>query len=150
MMILIITWFLVLSVCIIFITPQKLSGHHGLVTDIKFDKWHIVTGSKDGYSLVWSAQGDHARCLTALRHPKYVLLLTFLLFIHHHYGVCLCMCVYTKPLTSMERLVVNTSQYCTYQDINPSASTVSMYLCHPVWHLKVTYVATSLHQCKFI
>jgi len=54
-----------LSLCV-----QNLSGHHGPVTAIKFDRWHIVTGSRDGYALAWSALGRHNRCLTALRHPK--------------------------------------------------------------------------------
>ena len=54
-----------------FLMLQKLTGHHNVVTGIKFDQWHIVTGSKDGYALAWSAQGDHTRCLTALRHTRY-------------------------------------------------------------------------------
>ena len=50
--------------------PQVLTGHHEAITAIQFDKWHIVTGGRDGYGLIWSAQGDHNRCLAALRHPK--------------------------------------------------------------------------------
>ncbi|XP_074649289.1 F-box and WD repeat domain containing protein 10B-like [Tubulanus polymorphus] len=57
---------------------KVLLGHHGPVTCIKFDRWHIVTGSKDNYVLVWSAQGEHARCLNALRHQKEVLCLEFM------------------------------------------------------------------------
>ncbi|KAL8573173.1 hypothetical protein ACOMHN_036158 [Nucella lapillus] len=57
---------------------KNLSGHHGPVTAIKFDRWHIVTGSRDGYALAWSALGRHNRCLTALRHPKEVLCLEFM------------------------------------------------------------------------
>ena len=53
-----------------YVCVQNLSGHHGPVTAIKFDRWHIVTGSRDGYALAWSALGRHNRCLTALRHPK--------------------------------------------------------------------------------
>ncbi|XP_013084190.2 F-box and WD repeat domain containing protein 10B-like isoform X2 [Biomphalaria glabrata] len=56
---------------------KTLSGHHGPITGIKFDRWHIVTGSKDGYALGWSAIGSHSRCLAALRHPKEVLCLEF-------------------------------------------------------------------------
>ena len=52
---------------------KVLRGHHGPITSIKFDRWHIITASKDGYALAWSSQGDHDRCLSALRHPKYVL-----------------------------------------------------------------------------
>ncbi|KAK3089437.1 hypothetical protein FSP39_003593 [Pinctada imbricata] len=48
------------------------------ITSIKFDRWHIITGSTDGYALVWSSQGDHDRCLNALRHPKPVLCLEFM------------------------------------------------------------------------
>lgn len=55
-----------------FFYPQRLSGHQGPVTAIKFDRWHIITGSKDGYALAWSALGKHSRCLQALRHPKWV------------------------------------------------------------------------------
>ncbi|KAL5018200.1 hypothetical protein ScPMuIL_003922 [Solemya velum] len=57
---------------------KKLNGHNGPVTCVKFDHWHIITGSKDGYALVWSTQGKHNRCLMALRHPKDVLCLEFL------------------------------------------------------------------------
>ncbi|XP_076443004.1 F-box and WD repeat domain containing protein 10B-like [Babylonia areolata] len=57
---------------------KNLSGHHGPVTAIKFDRWHIITGSRDGYALAWSSQGRHNRCLTALRHPKEVLCLEFM------------------------------------------------------------------------
>ncbi|KAH9503984.1 F-box/WD repeat-containing protein 10 [Bulinus truncatus] len=56
---------------------KTLTGHHAAITSIKFDRWHIVTGSKDGYALGWSAVGSHSRCLTALRHPKEVLCLEF-------------------------------------------------------------------------
>ncbi|XP_035825379.1 CMT1A duplicated region transcript 1 protein [Aplysia californica] len=57
---------------------KTLSGHHSAVTGIKFDRWHIVTGSRDGYALCWSALGRHSRCLAALRHPKEVLCIEFL------------------------------------------------------------------------
>ncbi|CAL1542800.1 unnamed protein product [Lymnaea stagnalis] len=56
---------------------KTLTGHHEPVTGIKFDRWHIVTGSKDGYVLGWSAVGSHSRCIAALRHPKEVLCLEF-------------------------------------------------------------------------
>ncbi|XP_070580765.1 F-box and WD repeat domain containing protein 10B-like isoform X2 [Ptychodera flava] len=52
---------------------KKLDGHHGPVTSVKMDEWHIVTGSKDCYALTWSNVGEHKRCLSALRHPKEVL-----------------------------------------------------------------------------
>ncbi|ESO89089.1 hypothetical protein LOTGIDRAFT_154169 [Lottia gigantea] len=57
---------------------KTLIGHHGPVVDIKFDRWHIVSGSRDGYVLAWSSLGDHSRCLTALRHPKEVLCIEFM------------------------------------------------------------------------
>ncbi|XP_013384756.1 CMT1A duplicated region transcript 1 protein [Lingula anatina] len=57
---------------------KRLDGHHGPVSTIKFDRWHIITGSKDYYALAWSAQGNHNRCLTALRHPAEVLCLEFM------------------------------------------------------------------------
>ncbi|CAH1793733.1 unnamed protein product [Owenia fusiformis] len=57
---------------------KRLTGHHGPITGIKFDKWHLITASKDGYALVWSNQGNHKRCLNALRHPKEVLCLEFM------------------------------------------------------------------------
>ncbi len=57
---------------------KRLTGHQGPITAIKFDSWHIITGSRDGYALLWSARGDYSRCLTALRHPKGVLCLEFL------------------------------------------------------------------------
>ncbi|GFO23350.1 F-box/WD repeat-containing protein 10 [Plakobranchus ocellatus] len=56
---------------------KVLTGHHGPVTGIKFDRWHIITASRDGYALAWSALGRHSRCLTAFRHPKEVLCLEF-------------------------------------------------------------------------
>ncbi|XP_033630134.1 CMT1A duplicated region transcript 1 protein-like [Asterias rubens] len=55
-----------------FINPHT---HQGPITTVKLDDWHIVSGSRDGYALVWSAIGDHKRCVTALRHPKEVLCL---------------------------------------------------------------------------
>ncbi|XP_060555980.1 F-box and WD repeat domain containing protein 10B-like isoform X2 [Ruditapes philippinarum] len=57
---------------------KVLNGHHEGVTAIQFDRWHIVTAGRDGYALVWSAIGDHNRCLSALRHPKEVLCLEFM------------------------------------------------------------------------
>ncbi|XP_038064299.1 CMT1A duplicated region transcript 1 protein-like [Patiria miniata] len=55
-----------------FINPHT---HQGPITSVKLDDWHVVSGSRDGYALVWSAVGDHKRCVTALRHPKEVLCL---------------------------------------------------------------------------
>ncbi|XP_077979632.1 F-box and WD repeat domain containing protein 10B-like [Glandiceps talaboti] len=52
---------------------KRLDGHHGPVTSVKMDEWHIVTASRDCYALAWSNVGDHKRCLSALRHPKEVL-----------------------------------------------------------------------------
>ncbi|KAK6187846.1 hypothetical protein SNE40_005781 [Patella caerulea] len=57
---------------------KTLTGHLGPITGIKLDRWHIVSGSRDGYVMAWSAHGDHSRCLTALRHPKEVLCLEFM------------------------------------------------------------------------
>lgn len=48
-----------------------LLGHDKQISALRFDKWHIVTASLDGYALAWSNQGNHKRCLTALRHPWY-------------------------------------------------------------------------------
>lgn len=56
---------------------KVLNGHHEGVTAIRFDRYHIVTAGRDGYALIWSAIGDHNRCLSALRHPKEVLCLEF-------------------------------------------------------------------------
>ncbi|XP_022092687.1 CMT1A duplicated region transcript 1 protein-like [Acanthaster planci] len=55
-----------------FINPHT---HQGPITSVRLDRWHVVSGSRDGYALVWSALGDHKRCVTALRHPKEVLCL---------------------------------------------------------------------------
>ncbi|XP_050570396.1 F-box and WD repeat domain containing protein 10B [Cygnus atratus] len=55
-----------------------LEGHQGPVKCLSFDRWHLVTGSSDGYALGWSMVGDLKRCLTAFRHPKEVLSLEFL------------------------------------------------------------------------
>nr|XP_006821837.1 PREDICTED: F-box/WD repeat-containing protein 10-like [Saccoglossus kowalevskii] len=52
---------------------KRLDGHHGPVTGVKIDEWHIITASKDCYALTWSNVGVHKRCLSALRHPKEVL-----------------------------------------------------------------------------
>ncbi|XP_052263005.1 F-box and WD repeat domain containing protein 10B-like isoform X1 [Dreissena polymorpha] len=57
---------------------KVLIGHHEGVTGIQFDRYHIVSVGKDKYALVWSAIGDHNRCLTALRHPKEVLCVEFM------------------------------------------------------------------------
>ena len=57
---------------------KRLNGHQGALTCIKFDRWHIVTGGRDGYALAWSSQGNHSRILAALRHPKEVLCLEFI------------------------------------------------------------------------
>nr|XP_047931909.1 F-box and WD repeat domain containing protein 10B isoform X4 [Anser cygnoides] len=55
-----------------------LEGHQGPVKCLSFDRWHLVTGSSDGYAWGWSMVGDLKRCLTAFRHPKEVLSLEFL------------------------------------------------------------------------
>ncbi|XP_063961224.1 F-box and WD repeat domain containing protein 10B-like [Lytechinus pictus] len=47
--------------------------HQGAITSLKVDDWHIVSGSMDGYVLVWSAVGNHDRCINAIRHPNPVL-----------------------------------------------------------------------------
>ncbi|XP_067164270.1 F-box and WD repeat domain containing protein 10B isoform X1 [Apteryx mantelli] len=57
---------------------KVLEGHQGPVKCLSFDRWHLVTGSTDGYALAWSMLGNHKRCLTAFRHPKGVLFLEFL------------------------------------------------------------------------
>lgn len=51
---------------------QSLDGHHGAITCVKFDDYHIITGSLDCYAMAWSAIGNHKKCLQAFRHPKYV------------------------------------------------------------------------------
>lgn len=51
---------------------QSLDGHHGAITCVKFDDYHILTGSLDCYAMAWSAVGKHKKCLQAFRHPKYV------------------------------------------------------------------------------
>jgi WD40 repeat protein len=49
---------------------QTLKGHDDQITAIKFDRWHIITGSKDSYAHVYSTQGYHDRILNALKHPQ--------------------------------------------------------------------------------
>ncbi|XP_071129514.1 F-box and WD repeat domain containing protein 10B-like [Mytilus edulis] len=55
-----------------------LKGHDDQITAIKFDRWHIITGSKDSYAHVYSTQGNHERILNALKHPQAVLCLAFM------------------------------------------------------------------------
>ena len=50
---------------------QSLDGHHGAITSVKFDEYHILTCSLDCYAMAWSAIGSHKKCLQAFRHPKY-------------------------------------------------------------------------------
>ncbi|XP_048576001.1 F-box/WD repeat-containing protein 10 [Nematostella vectensis] len=60
-------------------TLQKsLDGHHGAITCVKFDAYHVITGSTDCYAMAWSVIGSHKKCLQAFRHPKEVLCLEFL------------------------------------------------------------------------
>ena len=47
-----------------------ITKHTGVITGIRFDKWHIITSSTDGYALAFSNQGNHRKCLIAMRHPK--------------------------------------------------------------------------------
>ncbi|KAH0629569.1 hypothetical protein JD844_011736 [Phrynosoma platyrhinos] len=61
-----------------FILIKTLEGHLGAVKCLSFDKWHLVSGSNDGYVLGWSMLGKHKRCLVAFRHPMEVLDLGFL------------------------------------------------------------------------
>lgn len=44
--------------------------HAGSITCVKVDRYHIASGSTDGYALIWSALGDCTKCINALRHPK--------------------------------------------------------------------------------
>lgn len=57
---------------------KTLKGHDDQITAIKFDRWHIITGSKDSYAHVYSTQGNHERILNALKHPQAVLCLAFM------------------------------------------------------------------------
>jgi len=57
---------------------KMLLGHDKVITALRFDVWHIITASADGYALAWSNQGSHKRCLTALRHPCPVLCMEFM------------------------------------------------------------------------
>ncbi|NWQ89170.1 FBW10 protein, partial [Burhinus bistriatus] len=57
---------------------KTLEGHQGPVKCLSFDRWHLVTGSTDGYALGWSMLGNLKRCLIAFCHPKEVLSLEFL------------------------------------------------------------------------
>ncbi len=54
---------------------KTISAHNGPVNAVKFDRWHILTCSSDGYALLFSSQGKHKKCLMAMRHPKYSLIL---------------------------------------------------------------------------
>ena len=56
---------------------KAISAHSAPVTTIKFDRWHILSGSMDGYALLFSTQGKHKKCIMAMRHPKEVLCLEF-------------------------------------------------------------------------
>lgn len=58
--------------CLIAFCFQSLDGHHGAITCVKFDEYHIITGSLDCYAMAWSSIGKHKKCLQAFRHPKYV------------------------------------------------------------------------------
>ncbi|XP_029639067.2 CMT1A duplicated region transcript 1 protein-like isoform X1 [Octopus sinensis] len=51
---------------------KKLKGHSSSIMCLKFDRWHIVSGDKDGYAMAWSSQGNHSRCLSVFKHPKEV------------------------------------------------------------------------------
>ena len=51
---------------------QSLDGHHGAITSVTLDEYHILTSSLDCYAMAWSAIGNHKKCLQAFRHPKYV------------------------------------------------------------------------------
>lgn len=48
---------------------KNLIGLIGRITSLAFDKWHIISGSVDGYALAFSTQGKHKKCLSAMRHP---------------------------------------------------------------------------------
>uniref|UniRef100_A0A4W3JTB3 Uncharacterized protein n=1 Tax=Callorhinchus milii TaxID=7868 RepID=A0A4W3JTB3_CALMI len=54
-----------------------LEGHHGPVTCLSFDQWHLVSGSKDTYIMAWSMVGKYKHCLMVFKHPKEVLCLEF-------------------------------------------------------------------------
>lgn len=54
---------------------KAISAHSAPVTAIKFDRWHILSCSMDGYALLYSTQGKHKKCIMAMRHPKYVILI---------------------------------------------------------------------------
>jgi len=49
---------------------KSLEGHLGPITCTKLDEYHIATGSKDCYAMLWSAKGNYNRCLQAFRHFK--------------------------------------------------------------------------------
>ena len=51
---------------------QSLEGHLGPITCTRLDEYHIATGSKDCYAMLWSAKGNYNRCLQTFRHFKYV------------------------------------------------------------------------------
>jgi len=57
---------------------KTLDGHQNAITCLKFDKYHIITGSLDYYAMAWSTIGKHKRCVQAFRHPKEVLCLDYL------------------------------------------------------------------------
>lgn len=60
------------NLCLIGFCFQSLDGHHGAITCVTFDEYHIITGSLDCYAMAWSSIGKHKKCLQAFRHPKYV------------------------------------------------------------------------------
>lgn len=57
---------------------KSLDGHHGAITSVTLDEYHILTSSLDCYAMAWSAIGNHKKCLQAFRHPKEVLCLEVL------------------------------------------------------------------------
>ncbi|CAF0893544.1 unnamed protein product [Adineta ricciae] len=56
----------------------KCVRHRLAITDVKFDKWHIASSSRDNYANVWTTQGTLNKPLSALRHPKEVLCIEYL------------------------------------------------------------------------
>ncbi|KAM4663268.1 F-box and WD repeat domain containing protein 10B [Discoglossus pictus] len=57
---------------------KTLTAHTGPVKCLSFDQWHLLSGSADGYAMVWSMMGNFQKPLMSLRHPREVLCLEFL------------------------------------------------------------------------
>ncbi|XP_040293475.1 CMT1A duplicated region transcript 1 protein [Bufo bufo] len=57
---------------------KTLPGHQAAIKCLSFDRWHLVSGSSDGYAIAWSMMGTFQKRLMTFRHPKEVMCLELL------------------------------------------------------------------------